>query len=102
MFLTHPFKNEIIIAISFDNLGFLMTIKRATLGDLSELVYVIIIPSAGADILRILIFTRQHGLTRFTCFHGPYQMFYFCVRCHTVCLLTRINIEGHYTLYSTF
>ena len=30
------------------------------------------------------------------------QKFYFCDKCcHTLCLLTRINIEGHYVLYLT-
>ena len=54
------------------------------------------------DILWILIFTRQHGLTRFTCFYGTHRKFYFCVRCsHTLCPLTRINIEGHNALYLT-
>ena len=39
-------------------------------GEISEPVYVITLPLDGADILWILIFTRQHGLTHFTCFHG--------------------------------
>ena len=71
-------------------------------GDFSEVVCVIFLPSAGADILWIHIFTCQHGLTRFTWFHGTYQMFYFCVRCcHTLCPLTRITIKGHHNLYLT-
>ena len=44
--------------------------------------------------------TCQQGLTRFTCFHGTHRKFYFCVRCsHTLCPLTRTNIEGHHALY---
>ena len=47
-------------------------------------------------------YTCQHGLTRFTCFHGTHRKFYFCVRCsHTLCPLTRTNIEGHHALYLT-
>ena len=56
----------------------------------------------GDVILWILIFTRHHGLTPCTLFHGPYKKFYFCVKCcHTLCPLTRINIKGHYVLYLT-
>ena len=29
------------------------------------------------DISWILLFTHQHGLTRFTCFHGTHRKFYF-------------------------
>ena len=48
------------------------------------------------------LYTWQHGLTHFTYFHGTHWMFYFCVRCsHTLCPLTRTNIEGHYALYLT-
>ena len=51
------------------------------------------------DILWILIFTRQHVLT---CFHGTNKKFYFCLRCsHTLCPLTRTNIEDHHALYLT-
>ena len=46
--------------------------------------------------------TCHHGLTPFTSFHGTYKKFYFCVRCyHTLCRLTRINIEDHHVLYLT-
>ena len=48
------------------------------------------------------LYTCQHGLTRFTCFHGTHRKSYFCVRCsHTLCPLTCTNIESHHTLYLT-
>ena len=48
----------------------------------------------GEDILWILIFTRHHGLTPFTSFHGTYKKFYSCVKCfHTLCPLTCVNID---------
>ena len=56
----------------------------------------------GEDILWILINTRHHGLTPLTSFHGTYKKFYFWVDCcHTLCLLTRINMEGHHIIYLT-
>ena len=47
-----------------------MSMGYAPFGEISEPVYVIFFLLDSADILWILIFTRQHGLTRFTCFHG--------------------------------